>query len=213
MEGMTADKTRVLAALAEAKVAGLSDYGRFVNDTTHAEPSHFDEVAAYFVFLHIFPSLTEPEALETVARYLGRHKDTDSAFLLLHDAYVRHSRTNKNLGWILGDSMATSGNLDKLDQILEVCLDPSYGETRQMVVYSLWRYKSDVRVRHALEQLVTDPDVSLHAMSAFRRTIGNIEALPLLLNVRDSHPDEIVRRHAKDAVRKIERALVRSKTS
>lgn len=201
------DRARIITALHRAGVRGLEDYGLFVNNTQHFAPSSFDEVAAYPVLLSLFPTLTDPGELDTVARYLSHAREEDAAFSLLHNAFVNFAPLDQRLGWVLGDSLAKRGRSADLDQILDVCLDPAYGRARQMVVYSIWRYKTDLRVQQALKQLVNDPDVSLHATSALRRTVGNAAALVVLSSVRENNPDEKVRKQAEKSLRKIARAL------
>lgn len=207
MKDMAEDRVLVITALEQAGVRGLEEYGRFVNNTKYFAPSSFDEDAAYPVLLRLFPNLTDHQELETVARYLGHSRVEDAAFSFLHNAFIKFAPFDQSLGWVLGDSLAQRGKAADLDQILDLCLDPAYGRARQMVVYSIWRYKSDDRVRLALERLVNDPDVSLQATSALRRAVGNAAALLVLSNVRDNNPDENVRKQAEKSVRKIERAL------
>jgi len=74
-----------------------------------------------------------------------------------------------------------------------------------MVVNSLWRYRKDGRVSQLLLILIEDPDVSLQAMSALRRTLGNDAALPHLRQIRDTHPDEKARQQAARQVNQAER--------
>ena len=78
-----------------------------------------------------------------------------------------------------------------------------------MVVDALWRFRKDERVAPVLCSLLDDPAVSLHAMSALRRTIGNEAALPYLLRVHDGHTDPLVRKQAAKAVRRAEEATER----
>ena len=78
-----------------------------------------------------------------------------------------------------------------------------------MIVHCLWRFKKDPRVAATLSGLVADRDVSLHAMSALRRTVGNESALPTLRATRDSHPDPTVRAQAAKVVRLAEKATGR----
>jgi hypothetical protein len=77
---------------------------------------------------------------------------------------------------------------DAGDELLSIAQDRTLGKTRQMVVYSLWRYRKDTRIRAVLENLIADPDVSLHAMSTFRRTIRSEAALPHLRRIESTHP-------------------------
>jgi hypothetical protein len=78
-----------------------------------------------------------------------------------------------------------------------------------MIVYALWRFRKEPRVADALGELVEDPDVSLHAMSALRRTVGNDAALPVLKRLSQTSPDRRVREQAAKEFRKADRAASR----
>ena len=78
-----------------------------------------------------------------------------------------------------------------------------------MIVHSMWRFKRDGCTIGVILNLIEDPDVSLQAMSAFRRTEGNEAALPHLVAIRDNHPDPTVRKQATAEVKKAEKALSR----
>jgi hypothetical protein len=58
-------------------------------------------------------------------------------------------------------------------------MEARYGQARQMIVDALWRFLRSPLVRPALTELVSDPDVALHAMSALRRTIRASRGLAL----------------------------------
>jgi hypothetical protein len=109
--------------------------------------------------------------------------------------------------WAFGDALATAASIDDLPVLLEIVQDNRYGNARRMVIDALWRFRKDARVGPALNSLVEDPVVSLHAMSALRRTVGNQAALPRLRQVRDEHPHALVREQAARAVRRAEKAV------
>jgi hypothetical protein len=107
------------------------------------------------------------------------------------------------VGWALGDALATAADKRHLNMLIDLVQRREYGKARAMVVYSLWRYRKEGRVDRTLITLIDDPDVSLEAMTALRRTLGNEAALPHLRRVRDSHSDDSVRQHA---IRQVKRA-------
>ncbi len=206
------DFNRIREALERGGVNGIDDFGRFVNDSTYLEASRFDERSAFPILLGLFPTLTDPKAVEATARYLGRPIGRPASFKELLAAFRRWGPAGTSVGWVLGDSLASTATEDELPVMLELAQDRSFGVSRQMIVYSLWRYKKDKRVSTVLVPLMRDPDVCLQAMSALRRTVGNDNAIPLLKNVRDGVRDPKIKDHAVKAIRVAERATRKAKS-
>ncbi len=201
------DWRRVRNALTDAGVAGTADLGRFVSNPQHFRPSEFDERAAMPILLACLPTLKDPNVVAAVAGHLRRPWARPDAYPALHEAFVRWAPSHEATGWALGDALANAAERDRLPEIIEIATDESYGSSRQMIVMSLWRYGSDPLVVGALIELCADPDVSLQAMSALRRSVGNEAALPHLRSVCESHPERRVREQAAREIKKAERAL------
>jgi hypothetical protein len=198
------------SALASEGVAGVADLGRFVSNTDHFRPSEFDERAALPVLVAWLPRLHDRDLVATVAAHLARPWARPTAFPALLDAFVRWAPLRPwTTGWAIGDALAVVSDASHLALLLEVARDRRFGRARQQVVGALWRFKKDPQVGAALQELISDPEVALHAMSALRRTIGNAAALPLIETVRDTHPEQGVREIATREARKAARALAR----
>lgn len=174
---MADDTTRVRQTLREAGIEGVEDFGRFVNNTKYFAPSTFDERAAMPVLLMLLPSLTEPKVVEAVARHLRRPWARPLAFQPLLQAFRTWAPREQLAGWAIGDALATSATVRDADVLLDLVTDRNYGKSRQMIVHSLWRFRRDERTVVVLLRLIEDPDISLHAMSALRRSEGNEAAL------------------------------------
>lgn len=203
---MTSDLDRVRAALREAGVPGTEDFGRFVSNTRYLRASAFDERVALPVLLSLLPTLREPNAVTSVVRHLRRPWGRPVAFDALLAAFREWAPKDTSVGWAVGDALATSADKQHLGILLDLAQHREYGHARAQVVDSLWRYRRDGKVAGVLLILIEDPDVSLTAMSALRRTIGNEAALPHLRRVRDSHPIDKVRQQAGGQVKRAERA-------
>lgn len=78
-----------------------------------------------------------------------------------------------------------------------------------MIVFHLGRFKANPDVGPVVQRLVSDPDVSLHAMTALRKCVGNEAALPILRAVEAGHPDPQVRKQAAQAIKKASKAIER----
>lgn len=208
---MDGDLERVTAALTAAGVTGVEDLGHFVNDTRYFRPSAFDERAAMPVWLSMLPSLTEPQAVETVAQHLHGPWARPAAFNPLLAAFRKWTKDEPLTGWAIGNAVPTAAAPERLTDLLDLAANPEYGMAQQMIVYALWRFKKDDRVAAALGQLINDPDVSVYAMSALRRTIGNERALDQLENMRDHHPDPHIRKQAGREVTKATKAIAKAR--
>ena len=204
------DAERIVRALQDADVAGAEYFGRFVNDTRYLTASPFDEQAAIPTLLDLLPSISDSRDLEAAVRYLGRASARPAAFEPLHQVFLSRAAQDQSLGRSVGDSIATTATLSNIDSLLEIATDRKFGTARQMIVYSLWRFKKDGRVKDALLDLIHDPDVSRHAMSALRRTVGNEDAIKHFKVVRDTSNIQTVRKQAQQAISKSESAMAKS---
>lgn len=138
-----------------------------------------------------------------VAGHLRRKWARPAAFEAMLAAYRRWGAADvMSVGWHLADAVVNASELRHLDPLLELAGDRRYGESRQMLVFEMWRFRKDVRVAPALAILCADPDVALHAMSAYRRAVGNDVALPLLRALL-THDDPVVRQQATREVKKV----------
>jgi hypothetical protein len=201
------DFARLREALSEHEVKGAEDFGYFVSNTTHFRPSSLDERAAMPVLLGLLPTLTDPRAVAVVAGHLRRPWARPTAFAPLLEAFEAWGRRSSSAGWALGDALATSADEGTVDVLVRVAQDRTLGQTRQMVVGSLWRFRKDRRIGAVLEALISDRDVSLHAMSALRRTLGNEAAIPYLSRVVATHSDPVVRNQAASQIKKSRRQM------
>lgn len=204
---MADDWRRLRSALRSAGVEGVGDVGRFVAQPEHFRPSQFDERAAMPILLAILPSLQDPEVVVAVAGHLKRPWARPKAYPVLHEAFLKWARSHPTAGWSLGEAMANAAPREQLQDLIDLASDEAYGTARQMIVHSLWRFGSDPRVPSALIPLCADPDVSLHAMSALRRSVGNEAALPRLRELEKTHPERRVREQARRELKKAERAM------
>jgi hypothetical protein len=188
-------------------IAGAEDLGRFVGSSRHREASAFDERAAMPVLLEALPGLDDPQLVEAVAGHLRHPWARPAAFEPLSAAFLRWAQVDPNVGWAVGDALAMVATASDLERLLVLCRDPSLGTARQMVVYSLRRYKEDPEVARALAELVYDAEVGPHAMSALRSVVGNQKAVPVLQRVARRHRGASLGSAAERELRKAHNAL------
>jgi len=197
------------ALLRDRGVAGAEDLGTFVNNTRYFAPSAFDERAAMPVLLEALPGISDRRLVDAVAGHLGRPWARPAAFGALHTAFLRGAPIDHSTGWAIGNALGTVATVEQLNDLLDICAEKRFGTARQMIVYSLRRYKKAPGVAGLLGELVDDPDVGLHAMSALRSVVGNLEAVPVLERVSAQHAGTSLGQAAKRQLREVRRALAR----
>jgi HEAT repeat protein len=202
------DREEWEAVRADLRAAGVdpTDLGRFVNRSNPAlpgfEPERFDAKAAYPVLLDWLPRARSRALRSTIASRLRQAGKSSVTAQALITEYRRE--TDETTRWQLGDAIARSATPADLPDIVELAADRHGGRGRQMLVYALWRVKTD-RAREVILDLLDDPDVAGHAMVSLRRAAGNEEARRRIESLQ-SHPDARVRELAEHELRKIHRA-------
>ena len=204
------DSARIIKALKDAGVAGADQFGTFVNDTRYFAPSKLDERAAMSTLLELLPTIHDSRDLRAAVGHLRRSWARPLAFEPLLQIFLIRAEQDHQLGWSIGDALATTATASNAETLLEISRDRKYGTARQMIVYSLWRFKKDKQIQNALIGLLNDSDVSLHSMSALRRTVGNEEAIEYLKVVRDTSDNQTIRKQAQKAIAKSEAAIAKS---
>ena len=189
----------VRAALRDAGV-DPTDLARFVNAPNPAirglEPSTFDSRRAYPVLLDWLPRVHAKPVVDTLAsriRESGKRSEAAGALI---------AKYRERPSWELGDAVARTMTPAEHEDVVRLCADASAGHERQMLVYALWRIKTD-EARALIRELVRDPSVATHAMYSARRAFGNDEAARLIAPLEED-PD--VGDDARHALKRIERA-------
>jgi hypothetical protein len=189
----------VRAALRDAGI-DPTDLARFVNSPNPAirglEPSTFDSRRAYSVLVEWLPRVHSRPVVDTLAsRIRESGKRSDSAQALI-------AKYREQPSWRLGDAIARTMTPTEHAEVVRLSADASAGDERQMLVYALWRVKTD-EARSLIRDLVRDPSVVKHAMYSARRAFGNEEARRLIEPLEDDPEVGDVARHV---LKRIDRA-------
>jgi hypothetical protein len=203
----TGEIEHLRSTLADAGVAGAGDFGRFVNDTSRFPPFAFDARVAMPVLVRMLPSLADPRAVAAVAAHLAASWSRPALPALITAFRQWAPEYPLGAGWQLGNTIAAAADNSHAVDMLALAADPKFRAARQMILYALWRFRRQPGICAALPGLCHDPDVAPHAMSAPRRAVGNVEALPTLLEIANSHVDPRVRKNAAQAAERAKKVL------
>ena len=197
------------ARLSAAGVSGSEDLGRFVSRPEILGETHFDERAAMPVLIGALPSLTDSALVGAVAGHLRRPWARPAAFdALLASFEVWAERDPEGTGWLLGDALGSTATAAQVATLLRVSRSRQYGAARQMVVFSLGRFKKAPGVPDTLIVLIEEPEVALHAMQALRRVLGAQQALPHLERVEHEYSGTQVGEQASREAKKARKSLL-----
>jgi hypothetical protein len=190
------------AVRAALRAAGVdpTDLARFVNSPNPAirglEPSTFDSRRAHSVLVEWLPRVRASPVVDTLAaRIRESGKRSDSAHALI-------AKYREQPSWELGDAIARTMTPAEHEDVVKLCADASAGHDRQMLVYSLWRIKTE-EARSLIRELLTEPSVAKHAMYSARRAFGSAEARRMIRPLVD---DPSVGGDAREALKRIDRA-------
>lgn len=145
--------------LDRAGVVGADELGRFVSNVEFFGASAFDERAAMPVLLAALPRLTDPRLVSAVAGHLRRPWARPQAFDPLLAAFQIWAQSDATAAWQLGDSLGSAATMDRLPDLVGLCVNRAYGTARQMPVLALARFKKSPDVRPVLLELIHDGDL------------------------------------------------------
>ena len=151
------------------------------------------------------PRLRTPVATEVVARSLGNRAAKGVATGPLIEAFLAADEDEEALKWAIASAIHDVVTAPDFDRVVELAADPRHGTSRQMLVFVLWRIRTD-RAREVVLDTLDDEDVALHAMSALRRMVGNEEARTHIAPLAN-HPSAQVSRAARDTLGRIDKKL------
>jgi HEAT repeat protein len=203
---VASERENLCDALRVAGVRGVEDFGRFVNNTDYFRASSFDDERAAPVLLARLRTLADDAVVAAVARHLRHVRIPADAFDSLVGAFDHWAPKDTDAGWALGDTLAHAARPKNAATMCELAQRKACGHSRQMIVDALWRWRKLECVEPTLRSLVTDPDVSLHAMSALARVITPSEMLAVLEQLQDD-ADPTVRKQAQRRMRKVRRKV------
>src|SRR5262249_31950643 len=152
------------------------------------------------------PSLADGAVVAAAARHLRHVRMPRGAFNTLVDAFEHWAPEGSDAGWALGDAVAHAARPEHAEVLRELAQHKTYGHSLQMIRHALWRWRKIDRIEPPLRGLVTDPDVSLHAISALTRVISPSEMLAVLEGAQDDR-DPAVREQVRRQLTKLRRKL------
>ena len=183
------------------------DFGRFGPGYPEViAPSRFDYASAMPILLSALPMVTDPRVKEEVVRSLTHRGARPAAAEVMIEEFKR--ATDFSLGWAIGNALDTVADESVQDELVELATDRSYGQSRQMIVLRLGRFRRSDKIVAVLTGLTRDDDVALQGMGALQRMIGADEAEPVISPIL-TDPSPSVAKAAKIQLRKIRAAQQR----
>ena len=188
---------------AAALLADLANAGFPVESVSDLFNKRLDYRDAILMLLEWLPRISNRDVKEEIVRALSvKWVKPDAAPLLVRE-FHRVEEGGSSLRWAIGNALEVVADDTVFDDLVEIVQDPSYGRARQMIAVALGKMK-DPHAVDVLLGLLDDEEVTGHAIMALGR-LGAQEARPAIEGCL-SHPKPWVRKEAKKALAKIDKA-------
>jgi len=153
------------------------------------------------VLVKWLPLITQPWIKQAVARLLGSSVAKGSANHALISEF-KSPALDESTRWALDNSISLIAETSDIGELIKLATDKRLGRAREMIVAGLGTFSRESDdAFETLCQLVNDPDVSGHAISA----LGNSQrsAAASVVEKFADHPDAFLRREARRALSKL----------
>lgn len=147
------------------------------------------------------PLIIHPWIKQSIARLLGSSVAKGSANRALISEF-KSPALDESTRWALGNSISLIAEASDIRELINLATDKKLGHAREMIVAGLGTFSRESNEAfEALRQLVNDPDVSGHAISA----LGNSQrsAAASIVEKFADDPDTFLRREARRALSKL----------
>jgi hypothetical protein len=206
--GLAADLER-----AGIDATGFGDFASRALPAAEVELSEFDYRRAMPILIKWLPLVETYELKEVIARGMtGESSAMGEGAKVLLNEFRRAPADEASLKWAIGNALSTLADASLGDDVIELVQDQRHGAARQMLCEAL-RRTNDPRAPDVLISLISDPDVSGHAIAALRdygpkRSVPFLEtARPALENVlSDRSSSDLAKRMARKSLERIDAA-------
>jgi HEAT repeat protein len=185
----------------------LGEAGFAVGRVSELYQKRMNYESAVPVLMRWLPVVSDPRVKESIVRALSVPFARAAAPLLATE-YRRADSSSAALKWAIGNALEATAGDSVVDDLIELARDRSAGKSREMVVVALGNM-SDRRVTDVLLELLEDAEVCGHALMGLGK-LGLIaaSARPRIESFL-KHPTPWVRKEARKAIDKIDKAVAR----
>ena len=208
LEEKERQRQRIIAINRQASAPVLTDLAQagfnleWVSDLYSKKLNYKDAIPILMKWL---PRIENLDVKEDIVRALSVPwaKHTAAPKLLVEE--FRKPVINPGLKWAIGNALSVVADDDVLNDIVGLIQDKTHGKAREMLVVALGNMKTP-DVKYFLIELLDDDDLAGYAIMALGK-LKSKEARPAVERFL-KHPKSWVRREAKKALARIDRAIV-----
>jgi len=209
LEEKERQRQRMIAINRQASAPVLTDLAQvgfnleWVSDLYSKKLNYKDAIPILIKWL---PRIENLDVKEDIVRALSVSwaKHTAAPKLMVEE--FRKYGAYPGLLWAIGNALSVVANDDVLNDIVGLIRDKTYGKAREMLVVALGNMKSP-DVKYTLIELLEDEDLAGYAIMALGK-LKCKEARPFIERFL-THPKSWVRREAKKALAKIDKAIAK----
>lgn len=210
-EGLQTEEVRANIAAAEPVVMDLRDAGFEVDRIGNLAWKYQDYAAAVPVLLRWLPRMQNRNTKMSIVAALGDPCAKPAAAPALMEAFESQQENDRydfHLKWTMGQALSVVADDSFSDDIIRIVRDKGHGQARGGLVPALGNMK-DPRAVDVLIELLDDQEVATDALGP----LGKLKAAKARPKIERflNDPDPWVRREAKRALAKIDRAAEKAK--
>jgi HEAT repeat protein len=195
------------ARAAASVMADLAKVGFAVENVSELYQKRMHYEGAVPVLMKWLPMVSHPGVKESIVRALSVPFAKAAAPLLIEE-YRRTDSGQAALKWAVGNALDAVADDAVLEDMIELARDRSAGKAREMVVAGLGNM-SDRRVLDVLVELLGDEEVCGNALMALAKLGASASGARTRIEPFLKHPKEWVRKEARRAIEKIDKAGAR----
>lgn len=206
MERFGSDATGLAADLERAGIdaTGFGDFASTSIPAAGIALSGFAYERAMPILIKWLPLAGTSELKEVIARGMtGESSAMGEGAKVLLNEFRRAPADEASLKWTIGNALSTLADASLTDDLIELVQDPRHGTGRQMLCEALRRTK-DPRAPDVLITLISDPEVSGHAIAALR-DYGPKTSVPYLEKARPALENVLLDRSSSDLAKRMAR--------
>jgi HEAT repeat protein len=186
-------------------LAELAAAGFVVQSVSELHQKRINYESVVPILVKWLPLIANPRVKESIVRALSVPFAQEAAPLLVEE-FRRVDSEPSGLKWAIGNALDVVANDAVLDEMIDLAKDKHHGKAREMLVSGLGNIKNR-RVVPILIDLLADEEVFVNAIMGLAK-LGAASARSSLEPFL-KHPKPYVRKEAKKAIEKIDKASSR----
>ena len=184
----------------------LKSVGIEVNSVYDLVNSQSKYDVAIPILIDWLPIVKSDRMREGIARALtvkGIGSNALNCLLTEFSTYKANNESEWSAKWAIANAISEVATKNDLSKIRTLALDKKHGKAREMLIFTLGKFKGSSETLDALIKLLSDKEVRIYALLALgkQKSFDTMDAIATFLNDQDPY----VRKEARKILTKLEK--------